>query len=696
MARAAGPTVRFGRFLADLGTGELRRDDRRIPLQERPFQILAALLDRPGELVTREELRERLWPADVFVDVDNSLNTAVAKIRDALGDTAEEHRYIETLPKRGYRFVAPVQVVRADDASPPVDPPVEVAVAPFDRSSPRGDTKRTWFVLLAATGVLLAALGVRALWQTRSGSTTRHELLSASAGSHREASLSPDGSMVAFISTASGVPQVWIKNVAGGEPVQITFGEVPAARPRWSPRGDRILFGRADLGIWSVGTLGSPPARALLGHGQNPNFSSDGERIVFERNREIWIAQADGTGERRVEGVPEKTFDTIASSPAFSPDGQWIAFFHQHSGPNGDFWIVPAGGGKPRRLTFDDCEGGTPVWTPDSRALIVSTTRAGSRTLWRLPADGGEPVEITRGAGEDTDPALSTDGSTLVYTTVRNAWALMITDPESSEHHELLERRSGIWLPEVSPSGDRVAFFHDVGRDVHLFTLGINGTGLQQVTHGSGSRNIHPGWSADGASLHYYRERPTPTGFWQIALARGDRQEVMPGWAWERQMHARIDPSGRRVAYTLIGDRAHEATFVRDLHTGAETTLPLPHLHHLRWSPDGTAVMGWRHGGTIVTCASDGTSCRNIGSGRRAEWGAQGASVYIGRAAARPGYLEIWRSGLAGADLVKLHEIGPLPHLSDNFSVSPDGRVLWTQFRPGRQELWKVVLGTSP
>lgn len=106
--------------------------------------------------------------------------------------------------------------------------------------------------------------------------------------------------------------------------------------------------------------------------------------------------------------------------------------------------------------------------------------------------------------------------------------------------------------------------------------------------------------------------------------------------------------------------------------------------------------MGWRHGGTIVACASDGTSCRLIGQGQRAEWHVDGSNVDIGRAAARPGHLEIWRSGLDGANLVKLHESGPLPPLSETFSVSRDGRLVWTQFRPGRQELWKVALAISP
>src|SRR2546422_7967947 len=105
----AGRIVRFGIFEVDLAAGELRKGGARVRLQEQPFQVLAYLLQHPGEIVTREELRQKLWPADTFVDFDHSLNTAVNKVREALGDSASSPRYLETLARRGYRFLAPVE-----------------------------------------------------------------------------------------------------------------------------------------------------------------------------------------------------------------------------------------------------------------------------------------------------------------------------------------------------------------------------------------------------------------------------------------------------------------------------------------------------------------------------------------------------------------------------------------------------------
>jgi cholera toxin transcriptional activator len=133
----ARKTLRFEVFEVDLTAGELRKNGTRIRLQEQPFQILVYLLDRAGEVVTREELRQQLWPADTFVDFDHSLNTAVNKLREALGDSASSPRYVETLARRGYRFLAPVQPAEAKSAAQdsPSAPPGEAAAPPEMRTA---------------------------------------------------------------------------------------------------------------------------------------------------------------------------------------------------------------------------------------------------------------------------------------------------------------------------------------------------------------------------------------------------------------------------------------------------------------------------------------------------------------------------------------------------------------------------------
>jgi cholera toxin transcriptional activator len=124
---SSGKVVRFGTFEVDLVSGELRKNGTRIRLQEQPFRVLAMLLERPGEMVTREDLRSQLWPGDTFVDFDHGLNTAVNKLREALSDVAANPRFVQTVARRGYRFIAPVQ----DDGKAAASPGAEVP--PGDR-----------------------------------------------------------------------------------------------------------------------------------------------------------------------------------------------------------------------------------------------------------------------------------------------------------------------------------------------------------------------------------------------------------------------------------------------------------------------------------------------------------------------------------------------------------------------------------
>jgi DNA-binding winged helix-turn-helix (wHTH) protein/TolB-like protein/tetratricopeptide (TPR) repeat protein len=153
--------IRFGVFEADLRARELRRRGAKVRLTDQPFQLLALLLERPGDVVTREELRQRLWPADTFVEFDLSLNSAVRKLRDALGDSADHPSFVETLPRRGYRFIAPVERSTAPDTIPP-------AADPSGAVASRVKAWRWWIAaaLVMTTAAALIALSARGRWTT--------------------------------------------------------------------------------------------------------------------------------------------------------------------------------------------------------------------------------------------------------------------------------------------------------------------------------------------------------------------------------------------------------------------------------------------------------------------------------------------------------------------------------------------------
>jgi DNA-binding winged helix-turn-helix (wHTH) protein len=152
---------RFGIYEVDLRSGELRKNGTKLKLQEQPFQVLAMLLEHPGEVLTREQLRQRLWPADTFVDFDHSLNTAINKLRDALGDSAANPRFIETLAKRGYRFIAPV--------APPLSLPGEPALSAVEGERQGGGFQKCVPTLTHNYLPVPAATGLASSVNCRSG-----------------------------------------------------------------------------------------------------------------------------------------------------------------------------------------------------------------------------------------------------------------------------------------------------------------------------------------------------------------------------------------------------------------------------------------------------------------------------------------------------------------------------------------------
>jgi DNA-binding winged helix-turn-helix (wHTH) protein len=257
--------ARFGPFEVDLHTHELWKFGTRLKLVGQPFEILTVLLSRPGELVTREELRNRLWPSDTFVDFNHGLNAAVNKLREALSDSAESPRYVETLPRRGYRFIAVIEW-------PNTKPTPAIAIAPSSpvairaeippsltfRPEAKGEGEvaphKRWPRLFMGGAVLLALLlAGTILLRTVSGHGTqlatgsfpqRTRLLTAVAGTAAPA-FSPDGNSVAFVreDAREGETGIFVTAIGSDQPVQLTHHGGDCC-PVWSPDGRSIAFSR--------------------------------------------------------------------------------------------------------------------------------------------------------------------------------------------------------------------------------------------------------------------------------------------------------------------------------------------------------------------------------------------------------------------------------------------------------------------
>jgi Tol biopolymer transport system component/DNA-binding winged helix-turn-helix (wHTH) protein len=664
---------RFGDLVLDGAQRRLLRAGQDIYLPPKTFELLVYLIRHRDRVISKGELLDAVWP-NVNV-VENTLAQRIREIREALGDGAGGAVFIKTIPRVGYHFAAELDG----------DPPGETASKPFSTS--RRTRVAGQYVLLFSLVALSAALLVLTLWPSQKGAAgvLRHRLVSDFPRSARFASLSPDGSTMAFVDEVEGRPQVWVRSVAGGQSTQVTFLDgVDLGWTRWSPGADRIYF-NYESGIWSVSPFGGAPQR-IVARGKNPSLSGDGAVLVYEGlgmpdgDLGIWVAGADGANPKRVVSRPY----AIASMPVVAPDGRSIVFFRSSGGPLGDLWTFPVAGGVPRRLTFDDAEAGPSAWTPDGKFVIFSSKRAGSRTLWSIPVAGGNPAPVTTGAGEDSDPQLSQDGRRVIYTNVRNSFRLEILDTVTGRRGVLAERRTLMSAPRFSPEGDRITFFHEVDAGIHIFTVSVNGHEMRQLTAVKGERNLLPRWSEKGKALFFSQVIPRPS-FRRILADGGESAEVGP-WRWDAWVE--LDPQERAIVY-----ERENSTVVRSLASGVETKLPKK-LTRPRWSSDGQTIFGTeilklsdgiaRH---VIACQSGRPSCRIVTNGHSPVPSPDGQALYFMRAGelAMQG---LWVRDLTQATEQYLGEIGPF-RLPDLFiDISRQHLVAWCAYHEGKPETW--------
>jgi Tol biopolymer transport system component/predicted Ser/Thr protein kinase len=565
------------------------------------------------------------------------------------------------------------------------------AIVGHERPAPGRRTAAIAVIAMAAIAIAGYLLWRATHFQPLTASEQR--LVSTTAASQRGPSYSPDGAMLALLAPdAAGVPQVRVADLKAGTSIAITSGDVAAGRPRWSPRGDQIVYDLAGQGIWSVSPLGGTPRR-ILASGFNPNFSADGWRLVYEEVEGLWTAGADGSDLRKVDGTPPLYYG-LPRGPAFSPDGSQIAFFHAEAGPNGDLWVLPSEGGTARRLTSDLREGGWPVWRPDGEAIIYSSTRAGSRTLWQVPVDGGEPVALTTGAGEDDQPEISADGRQVAYTNVRNTWDLRVRNLAAGTERSLLQRGVEMQFPIFSPDGSRLVFFGRADYAVAVFTIGADGADLRQLTHGR-ELNHQPRWGPDGKDVYFFQVHPEQS-FRRIPALGGPSVAFRP-WEWTTTNGPQFDPTGRFIAFLRQRPLGAPATVpehvvIHEIATGRERQWTEPHVHPGGWSDDGQSLVGWQHGHMVVICGVADESCRPLTNGTTPVWPPGSGRIYFLRPEDRNAPQELWSIGVDGTGERHEASLGRFRPIDRFVAVSREGLAAWSQIQPGRHEVWTAAV----
>jgi Tol biopolymer transport system component/DNA-binding winged helix-turn-helix (wHTH) protein len=463
---ATSAPIRFGVFAFDVLSSELRRDGVRVTIGEQPTQVLRLLLERHGELVTREDLRATLWPDQTFIDdFDQGLNAAVKRLRDLLGDKADDPQLIETVPRRGYRFIG-----RVDEPEAVRAPPISSSSEP----GPRRWTRSRALWVGGCTAVVILAGAVAVMWMPlRSTSPpaapatppARVVALTTLPGVESFAAFSPDGNAIAF--TWNGEKgdnfDVYVKDIGSSQVRRLTKDPGRDVSPVWSPDGRQIAFVRFDgvagrLHITSALTASEikvsalPPVPDRLKYTlwcRSIDWSLDGRYIAAQYqpldgasplpNGGIYSVPVDGSAARPVTHPQTPAVD---SCPAFSPDRRHLAFASCTSSAAGrcDVHVIDIDAGleatgPTRQLTKEGIPDVTGVaWARDGNSVVFGTRGGTLQTLWRVPIDGSHrPEQITTAGFAAAVPAIARAHDRLAFSRDMNDVELYRFSPDV--HH---------------------------------------------------------------------------------------------------------------------------------------------------------------------------------------------------------------------------------------------------------------------
>jgi Tol biopolymer transport system component/DNA-binding winged helix-turn-helix (wHTH) protein len=533
----------FGPFEVNAPSGELFKHGTRVRLSKQPFRVLLALLTRPGDLVTREELLIEVWGDGTFVDFEHSLNAAINRLRQSLGDSAEKPRYIETVPGHGYRFIGTLELpVLTPLPSTPVPPKLEHAV----REGLPGKRNSSFWWSVAAIVVCLFVIA--AWWRfgnspapLRVGSLTR---LTADTGLSGSPALSPDGKLLAYSSDRNldGAQDLYIQQVAGGQSIRLTFDGAGNTTPDFSPDGSKIVFrsNRSGGGIYEIPAFGGE-ARLLARDGLNPRYSPDGSQVAYWVGAEnisdeipgtstVWVVPSSGGQAQRVGS----NF-TAARAPIWSADGKRLLVVGYTSAKAYDgssldwFLFVPNGGpavktgayemlvdsGLHRLHTIVASQTTLPgpeCWSV-SDSVIFSAMGGGNQNLWEIgisPRTGKvtrAPQRLTTGAGSEVDPSCAPGGA-LTFTNAeirRDIWSLPFDLDRGTSSGALERLTQGLAFRDhvsLSNNGRYLAFASDqVGR-LNIWTRDL-ATGKESRVASSSFLQRYPVSNASGSRIAF-------------------------------------------------------------------------------------------------------------------------------------------------------------------------------------------------
>lgn len=633
--------ARFGAFEFNPRTGELRRRGLKVKFQGQPVELLTLLLDRPGEIVTREEMRSRLWPEDTFVDFEHSLNTAIKKLRKTLGDSAARPRFIETCARQGYRFVAPIELM--EPAQTPAtnshltsrnghfetenttQPSPAVEAAAIELATVPARRKTAWF--LGAGILILAVLALFAVLHRRSPSNFSSQwkltLLTSGEDHPSDPAISPDGKMLAYVADAGERQrQIFVRRVAGGRKLRLSLEEnVREAEPAFSPDSERIAYTRFVAPshlpeICITPALGGEITPVITG-ARYPAWSPDGRRLAFILERagepqQLATATTEGQGLRIL--LSEGSVYPFLRDPAWSPDGRWIAVERSMGGASGEIWLVPSQGGPPQRLesTQTGVSEHHPVFTWDGKGIVYSSNRAGATDLWRHSIKSAVDTQLTQGPEPDEWPSVSRDGNVAF---LNSDWKdqLVLRRLDTGATFNILSHTPFLWGPAISPDGKEITFSRaEHNGQWRIWVVATRAGAKAQPLSSGQAPQIYSRFSRDGKWITYFTWAPAASRIWRIPRLGGTPQPLTP--SNEDAAYGDLSPDDRQLVFARTESQISRLAVI-PVNGGPEKRLVDSPSTVPRWSPDGRWIAfspdrGYKGGIFIVR--PDGSGLRRV------------------------------------------------------------------------------------
>jgi len=615
------PIYEFDDVRVDPSAFRATKAGKPVALEPKAFEVLLFLVENPGRLVEKKELLEKVWPDAVVTE--SAMTRVIADLRKALGDAAREARYIETVPTKGYRFIAEVR--KAADAARISETPASPVSAPTRR---RLSLRFAWLAL-AVVVVAVLLLGIRVTRREPSPAApstrapTQARQITESLGLDSYPSFSPDGAQIAYSSDRGGRFEIYVRQLAaGGREIQITSDGQDNLHPAWSPDGREIAYvSRGRPGIWLMPALGGTPRR-LTDFGSRPAWSPDGTTLVFQSS-----GPTDLSASAPAAAPPSSLFLVPASggtplpltrpgspegghgAPRFSPDGKTIVFATWALN-EGEIWSVSRPDGFLKRVFPHDRTGPAvafgyePVYSPRGDRIYFAATSGSwmNAGLWtaRVPSSAKEPWGMPErvafaGSSSLRQIAISPrDGATLAYAALTSTSNVLSLTVASGSAAPAGDSRPLTWatgcrnsFPAFSPDGSRIAFVScRAGASTDVWVMDMDGRNARPLTDDPAGMGI-PSWLPDGERIAFLSARDGAKALWSVRLADRSEKRLLP--LDVEVSSARLSPDGTLLTFTSRTPAGLLGVWVAPLNGGAprQVTTGREGAGYACWSPDG-------------------------------------------------------------------------------------------------------------